>query len=166
MKLRSPEFADGEMIPKKLTCDGSDSSPRLEWSGVPESAQSLALICDDPDAPMGTWSHWVVVNLSPQVTALKEGVPREKSIAATATEGSGLDDGSSPVAEQGKNDFGNIGYGGPCPPGGTHRYFFRIYALDSRLELASPASRAQVLKAVSGHIVGEGRLMGKYQRTK
>jgi Raf kinase inhibitor-like YbhB/YbcL family protein len=158
IQLRSPVFSDGGMIPKAFTCDGSDRSPPLEWSGVPTSARSLALICDDPDAPMGTWSHWVVFNLPPEVKTLKEGIPADETISVSkGTESSGK-------ARQGRNDFKKIGYGGPCPPSGTHRYFFRLYALDAGLELSSTATRAEVLKAIQGHILAEGRLIGKYQR--
>ncbi len=149
IRLTSPAFAEGGMIPKEYTCDGADRSPPLEWTGVPRSARSLALICDDPDAPMGTWSHWVIHDLPPDTTSLAEGISPD----------------SGPLAsKQGKNDFGKIGYGGPCPPRGTHRYFFRLYALDAPLNLGSTATRATVLKAVAGHILAEGRLMGKYSR--
>jgi len=160
--LKSPAFDEGGMIPKTFTCDGSDRSPRLEWSGVPANAQSLVLICDDPDAPMGTWSHWVVFNLAPQVNALDEGLPPAETIAAAEPK-AGAD--KLPKARQGTNDFGRLGYGGPCPPGGTHRYFFRIYALDIQLDLGSSAKRSQVLKAIEGHILAEGRLMGRYRRS-
>ncbi|MGC8639737.1 MAG: YbhB/YbcL family Raf kinase inhibitor-like protein [Isosphaeraceae bacterium] len=148
--LTSPAFADGAMIPKKYTCDGENHSPPLEWSYVPKTARALALICDDPDAPMGTWSHWVVFDLPPDTTKLEEGAGPD----------------SAPLAShQGKNDFAKIGYGGPCPPSGTHRYFFRLYALDQQLNLGSSATRAMVLKAIKGHILAEGRLMGKYARS-
>ena len=153
IQLRSPAFSDGGMIPKVFTCDGSDRSPPLEWSGVPAAARSLALVCDDPDAPLGTWSHWVVFNLASQIMELKEGLPAEEMISVGAGK-----------ARQGKNNFGKIGYGGPCPPSGTHRYFFRLYALDCDLKLNSKATRADILKAIQGHIVAEGRLIGKYQR--
>jgi Raf kinase inhibitor-like YbhB/YbcL family protein len=153
IKLSSSAIADGALIPKTFTCDGSDRSPPLEWSGVPSSARSLALICDDPDAPMGTWSHWVVFNLPPQTNALSEAIPPTETFQLEVGEG-----------RQGRNDFKKLGYGGPCPPGGTHRYYFRLYALDSELELTSKATRADVLKAIEGHIVAEGRLVGKYQR--
>jgi Raf kinase inhibitor-like YbhB/YbcL family protein len=165
IQLRSSAFADGGMIPRTFTCDGSDRSPPLEWSGVPAPARSLALFCDDPDAPLGTWSHWVVFNLPPQATALNEGVPPEETIAPAAAEMPGSADGKLPKARQGTNDFGKIGYGGPCPPGGTHRYFFRLYALDIPLDLGSSATRSQVLKTIEGHILAEGRLMGKYKRS-
>jgi Raf kinase inhibitor-like YbhB/YbcL family protein len=125
----------------------------------------LALICDDPDAPLGTWSHWVVFNLAPGVRALNEGIPPEATIAPAVAATPESADGKPPKARQGTNDFGKIGYGGPCPPGGTHRYFFRLYALDIQLELGSSTTRSQVLKAIEGHILAEGRLMGKYKRS-
>jgi len=162
--LRSPAFADGGMIPKAFTCDGTDRSPPLEWSGVPEAARSVTLLCDDPDAPMGTYSHWVVFNLSPRIKALKEGVPPEETLPAAVTDGTEPAGATIPKARQGRNDFGKIGYGGPCPPSGTHRYFFRLYALDNELVLGSTATRADLLKAIKGHILAEGRLVGKYQR--
>ena len=163
IQLRSPAFAEGGMIPKTFTCDGSDHSPPLEWSGVPASARALALICDDPDAPGGTWSHWVVFNLPSQLKALREGVPAGETVPEASTEGSESVVEKLPKARQGKNDFGETGYGGPCPPSGTHRYFFRLYALDTRLELGSTATRAKVFKAIEGHILAEGRLVGKYR---
>jgi len=165
IQLRSPAFADGGMIPKTFTCDGPNHSPPLEWSGVPDQARSLALICDDPDAPRGTWSHWVAFNLPTQLKALKEAVPTVETLPDTFMEGT-PPAGGDLEARQGKNDFGTIGYGGPCPPSGTHRYFFRLYALNSRLELGSAATRADVLKAIEGHVLAEGKLMGKYQRAK
>jgi Raf kinase inhibitor-like YbhB/YbcL family protein len=149
IRLTSPAFSEGGLIPKQYTCDGADKSPPLEWSGVPTSARALALVCEDPDAPVGTFSHWVIHDLPPESTKLDEGVISE----------------TGPLAgHQGKNDFGRVGYGGPCPPGGTHRYIFRLYALDTLLNLGSAASRATVLKAVEGHILAEGRLIGKYSR--
>jgi Raf kinase inhibitor-like YbhB/YbcL family protein len=121
------------------------------------------LICDDPDAPGGTWSHWVVYNLPVALKGLKEGVPPDETVSATAAEGS-----PAPTdlvhTRQGKNDFGKTGYGGPCPPNGVHRYFFRLYALNGKLELHSAATRADVLKAIEGRILAEGRLTGTYQR--
>ena len=116
LTIRSSAFAHGGMIPKKFTCDGADISPSLSWSKGPEETKSYALISDDPDAPMGTWVHWVIYNLPASVKELTENVPKTGQ----------LDNG----ALQGKNDFGNFGYGGPCPPGGTHRYYFKVYALD------------------------------------
>ncbi len=163
IKLRSTAFADGGMIPHRFTCDGSDRSPDLSWSGVPAKSRTLALICDDPDAPAGTWSHWVVFNLPAQVAGLKEGVPASERVPNTSMEES-PPAGSNPDVTQGKNDFGKVGYEGPCPPSGAHRYFFRLYALDERLELGSEATRTDVLKAIKGHILAEGRLIGKYAR--
>jgi Raf kinase inhibitor-like YbhB/YbcL family protein len=163
IQLRTTAFADGGMIPHRFTCDGSDRSPDLSWSGVPENSRTLALICDDPDAPAGTWSHWVVFNLPARVTGLKEGVPATKRVPNSSMEESSPT-GSNGDAIQGENDFGKLGYGGPCPPSGTHRYFFRLYALDARLELGPEATRADVLKAIKGHILAEGRLTGKYAR--
>ena len=165
--LHSPAFADGGMIPREFTCDGADRSPPLEWSGVPASARALVLICDDPDAPMGTFSHWVVVGMKPELKGFKEGVPPESSVPAdSAIAIEGHTESNSP-AIQGKNDFGKVGYGGPCPPGGTHRYFFRLYALDRPLDHgSSDLTRDDVLKAIKGHIVAEGRLIGRYTRSK
>ncbi len=162
--LHSGTFSDGGMIPKESTCDGSDRSPPLEWSGIPQSARELVLICDDPDAPMGTWSHWVVIHLPPGVKGVKEGVPAESDLPVAAMETAGDVPPKAP-AVQGKNDFGKVGYGGPCPPSGPHRYVFRLYALDHRLELGeSSPTRSDVLKAIKGHILAEGRLVGKYAR--
>lgn len=149
-QISSSAFANGDMIPRRYTCDGEDVSPPLEWTGVPDGTKSLALICDDPDAPMGTWVHWVVFNLPPGSEGLPEQVLSEKQLGNNA--------------RQGSNDFRRIGYGGPCPPGGTHRYFFKLYALDTELELASGSGKAQLLKAMEGHILAEGELIGKYRR--
>ena len=148
--LTSSAFDEGQAIPNRFTCDGPDVSPDLAWSGIPETAASLALICDDPDAPMGTWVHWVLFNIPAGTT----GLPAEISSDAT------LDSG----ARHGINDFGKLGYGGPCPPGGTHRYFFKLYALDIELELDSGITKAQLLAAMEGHILAEGQLMGTYSR--
>jgi Raf kinase inhibitor-like YbhB/YbcL family protein len=164
IELKCPAFAEGGMIPSRFTCDGSNHSPPLEWSGVPASARALALICDDPDAPGGTWSHWVVFNVAPQATGLREAVPAQESIPATSTDGTEPVGARLAMARQGRNDFGKTGYGGPCPPGGTHRYFFRLYALDASLDLQSTATRSDVFKAIEGHILAAGRLTGKYQR--
>ena len=150
IKITSSAFADGGLIPAKYTCDGADVSPPLQWDVVPEGAKSIALICDDPDAPMGTWVHWVLFNLPAQAKDLAENIPPDKT----------LPDG----AKQGTNDFRRIGYGGPCPPSGTHRYFFKIYALDTELDLEAGASKRQLLKAMDGHILAQGQLIGKYKR--
>ncbi|WP_319416597.1 YbhB/YbcL family Raf kinase inhibitor-like protein [Marispirochaeta aestuarii] len=150
MKIESPVFRDGESIPAKYTCDGSDVSPPLSWSGVPGGVRSFSLICDDPDAPMGTWVHWVLYNLPGETAALPEDLP-----AKGVLDGGGL---------QGKNDFGRIGYGGPCPPAGRHRYFFKLYALDTLLSLKQGADKKELLKAMEGHIRGECRIVGHYAR--
>ncbi len=150
MEIKSSAFGSGEMIPAKYTCDGADFSPQLEWSGSPAGTRSFALICDDPDAPMGTWVHWVIYDIPPTATMLAEGITREKDLPGGGT--------------QGINDFRKIGYGGPCPPGGTHRYFFKLYALDSELGLKPGVTKDQLLKAMRGHILGEAQLMGTYRR--
>ncbi len=150
MKVTSSAFAEGGSIPAQYTCDGRNVSPPISWEGVPASAKTIALIADDPDAPRGTWVHWVLFNLPATEKGLPEGVP------ATETLPSG--------ARQGRNDFGNAGYGGPCPPSGAHRYYFKLYALDASLDLASGAKKDVLLKAMEGHVVAEGQLMGRYQR--
>ena len=150
IKIKSPAFEDGGMIPRQFTRDGPDISPALEWEFVPENAKALAIICDDPDAPMGTWVHWVIFNIPSDLSGLDESVPEDGV----------LSNGSI----QGMNDFRRIGYGGPCPPGGTLRYFFKIYALDKKLDLAPGATKSQVLEAMEGHIVTQGQLMGRYSR--
>ena len=121
IRLTSPAFTEGGIIPREFTCDGADRSPPLEWSGVPQTARSLVLICDDPDAPVGTWSHWVLYDLSPSITSLAADLMATLD-PKTVVKQPGL------TVSQGKNDFGKIGYGGPCPPRGVHRYFFRLYA--------------------------------------
>jgi Raf kinase inhibitor-like YbhB/YbcL family protein len=148
--ITSSAFNEGEMIPKDHTCDGSDVSPPLSWSGVPADTKSLALICDDPDAPVGTWVHWVLFNIPPDTARLAKNIPPDRT----------LENG----ARHGVNDFRKYGYGGPCPPGGTHRYYFKIYALNTMLEQGAGISKAELVKAMAGHILAEGRLMGKYQR--
>lgn len=150
LELNSPVFNQGELIPRKYTCDGDDISPPLQWSGFPGGTKSFALICDDPDAPVGTWDHWVLYNISAKMSALPEGVSSDAD----------LSDGS----RNGRNSWGQLGYGGPCPPGGTHRYFFKLYALDSVLGLASGASKYQLLRAMEGHILAQAELMGRYSR--
>ena len=148
--LKSAAFSEGGWIPEKYTCDGDNVSPPLEWSGLPLGTASLALICDDPDAPMGTWVHWVVFNIPPETDGLPENVPPERELKQ-----GGL---------QGINDFRKIGYGGPCPPGGTHRYFFKLYALDCRLDLPAGITKAQLMAAMEGHILDQAVLMGRYSR--
>lgn len=152
--LESPAFSEGGMIPSVHTCDDADRSPPLRWSGVPDSARSLVLLCDDPDAPLRPWSHWVLFNLSPEVESLADGIAGVESLKL----------GENHSARQGKNDFGKIGYGGPCPPSGTHRYIFRLYALNTTLDLELGATRPGVLAAMEGHILAQGRLVGRYAR--
>jgi Raf kinase inhibitor-like YbhB/YbcL family protein len=151
IKIRSAGFAEGQAIPSKYTCDGEDMSPPLSWDSSPNGTKSLALICDDPDAPSGTWVHWVIYDLSATLTELPEAVPaKEEALSG---------------AKQGRNDFGRIGYGGPCPPAGSaHRYYFKLYALDGALNLKAGATKADVENAMKGHIVGQGQLMGTYKR--
>jgi len=150
IQLTSTAFSDGAMIPKRFTCDGEDLSPPLSWSGIPAETASLALICDDPDAPVGTWDHWVLFNIPASATGLPVNVPAKATLA----------DGSV----HGNNSWGRLGYGGPCPPGGTHRYFFKLYALDIELNLKSGATTSQLVKAMEGHILDQGQLMGNYRR--
>lgn len=150
IKIKSTAFEEGGMIPKKYTCDGRDVSPPLAWNSVPEGTKSLALICDDPDAVMRTWVHWVLFNIPADTRELSENIPPQK----TLTDG----------AKQGINDFRKIGYGGPCPPGGTHRYYLKLYALDTEINLEAGATKEQLMRAMEGHILAEGKIMGKYQR--
>jgi len=150
IKIFSSAFEEGGMIPEKYTCDGDDVSPPLSWESLPEGTKTLALICDDPDAPGGTWVHWVLFNLPGDLKGLEEGIPPERE----------LPNGG----RQGMNDFRKIGYGGPCPPGGTHRYYFKLYALDAQMKLHAEATKAQLLEAMKGHILAQGQLMGKYSR--
>lgn len=148
--LTSTAFGPGEPIPPKYTCDGADISPPLNWSDPPPGTQSFALICDDPDAPVGTWVHWVIFNLPATAGGLPEAVPT----------GSELADGS----RQGRNSWGRTSYGGPCPPGGTHRYFFKLYALDAQMPLSAGAGKDDLVRAMQGHILASTELMGTYSR--
>lgn len=150
IELTSAAFDAGEGIPAQYTCDGDDISPPLQWQNVPDGAESLALIMDDPDAPRGTWVHWVLYNLPASTRELPENVAPADSEPAGGS--------------QGNSSWGRVGYGGPCPPGGTHRYFFQIYALDSELDLAPGATKEQLLAAMEGHILAQGELMGTYAR--
>ncbi len=151
MQLTSTAFTEGGQIPIKHTCDNQDVSPPLKWSGVPVSARSLVLIADDPDAPAGTWTHWVLFDLPPAVTELAESQPATQYLPNQA--------------KQGLNDFRRLGYGGPCPPPGKpHRYFFKVYALDTLLELKPGASKKDVEHAMEKHILAQGQLMGTYKR--
>ncbi|MGZ7050293.1 MAG: YbhB/YbcL family Raf kinase inhibitor-like protein [Methanobacterium sp.] len=148
--IKSQVFNDGEPIPTKYSCEGLNFSPPLELESITNEAVSLAIICEDPDAPRGIWSHWVIFNLPPETTKLPEMVmPREK-----------LENGAS----QGSNGWGTIGYRGPCPPSGTHRYYFKIYALDVKLNLSAGVTREELLKALESHVIDEGQIMGTYTR--
>jgi Raf kinase inhibitor-like YbhB/YbcL family protein len=146
--LSSAAFLEDEAIPTKYSCDGDDISPSLVWSGAPENTGSFVLIMDDPDAPVGTWVHWVLFNLPGDANSLPENLPAN----AAFTDGS----------QQGSNSWGNIGYGGPCPPIGTHRYFFKLYALESSLELVEGATKEDVISAMEDYILMETELMGTY----
>jgi len=150
LKIGSTAFTEGGIIPKQYTCDGADISPPLSWSGIPEGTKSIAVIADDPDAPGGTWVHWVIYNLPSDLKGLPENVPPQKTLA-----NGGI---------QGQTDFRRIGYGGPCPPSGTHRYFLKVYALDAVLDLDPGAIKKRLLNAMERHILAEGELMGKYKR--
>lgn len=156
MKLTSAAFAEGSAIPRKYTCEGDEVSPPLAWTGAPERARTLAIVCEDPDAPMGTFTHWMVYNLPATVTELREDVPHSETFKV-AGDGEAL---------QGKNDFGHMGYGGPCPPSGTHHYHFELFALDTPLHLEAGASRSQLRTAMRGHVLAEGRLTGLFSRGK
>lgn len=150
--LSSDAFLSGDMIPIRHTCEGRDLSPPLTWGDPPEGTQSFALVCEDPDAPRGIWAHWVLFNLPAQVRGLPQGVEPDPELA----------DGS----RQGRNDFGRLGYGGPCPPPGhgPHRYYFRLYALDRLLALPPGATRADLLAAMDGHVLATAELMGRFER--
>jgi Raf kinase inhibitor-like YbhB/YbcL family protein len=150
LKLVVPSFPEGGLIPRLHTCEGADLSPSLEWSGEPPETRSLTLIVDDPDAPAGVWNHWLLYDLSPSVRSLPQGYKPGK------------------LGHSGTNDFGKTGYGGPCPPKGhgPHRYFFRLYALDvASLGIPAGARRAQIDRAIKGHILAEAQYMGRYARS-
>jgi Raf kinase inhibitor-like YbhB/YbcL family protein len=150
IKVTSTAFSDGQMIPKKYTCDGENVSPPLAWVGVPANAKSISLIADDPDAPGKTWVHWVVYDLPTSVTSLPESVAKAEQLP-----GGG---------KQGTNDFKKIGYGGPCPPSGTHRYYFKLYALNAETSLKPGATKEQLQQAMEGNIIAQGQLLGRYKR--
>ncbi|MCH7786195.1 MAG: YbhB/YbcL family Raf kinase inhibitor-like protein [Chloroflexi bacterium] len=150
IELTSSAFTDGEDIPAKYTCDGEDVSPSLEWSNLPQGTKSIALIVDDPDAPGRGFVHWVLYAISPDAGGLPEGVPAGE----VTPQG----------ARHGTNGFGRTGYDGPCPPSGSHRYFFKVYALDSELEEVAGADKGDLLQAMEGRILAQGQLMGRYQR--
>ena len=150
-RLSSSAFRNGERIQKQYSCEGANVSPPLAWSEPPEGTQSLALTVDDPDAPRGTWVHWVLYNLLPHTQGLPEHVPQDVTLPNGAL--------------QGVNDFGQVGYGGPCPPpGAPHRYVFTLYALDAKIQLPPRATKAQFEQAMQGHLLAQARLIGRYQR--
>ncbi|TFG88178.1 MAG: YbhB/YbcL family Raf kinase inhibitor-like protein [Gemmatimonadales bacterium] len=150
MVITSPSFEPGELIPSVYTCDGKDLSPPLQWADAPPETKSFALFSDDPDAPVGTWVHWVVWNIPASVNSLEEDRPKKESLPG------GI--------RQGTTDFRRIGYGGPCPPSGTHRYYFRLYALDILLDLPATTTKARLEEAMKGHVLAKAELMGKYRR--
>lgn len=151
LKLTTAAFPADGSIPKKFTCDGPDLSPALSWSNAPSGTQSFALIMDDPDAPAGTWVHWVLYDVPSNTKELSEGVPKQEQL--------------SNGARQGRNDFRKIGYGGPCPPAGKpHRYYFKLYALDTRLGLQAGATKADVERTMENHILAQAELIGRYGR--
>lgn len=152
LTITSSDFREGSGIPSPLTCDGQDRSPELNWRGAPAQTRSFALIAEDPDAPRGTWVHWVMYNIPSALHRLTGGIDGQAE---------------TQYGRQGRNDFGRFGYGGPCPPGGKpHRYFFHLYALDTELDLPPGATKSELQAAMRGHVVAEGGLMGTYGRTK
>lgn len=150
INVKSAAFKEGELIPEKYTCSGEGISPPIEWDAAGDSVASYVLICEDPDAPIRTFTHWVLYDLSPETHALPEHVPDKDKLPNGGVHGI--------------NSMRKLGYMGPCPPSGTHRYFFKVFALDKKLELGPGAEKEKVLKAMSGHILGEGQLMGKYSK--
>lgn len=142
LKLMSPVFEDGEVIPEKYTCEGEDKNPPLKIAEIPEGTKTLALIVDDPDAPVGTFVHWVVWNIEPAEEIKEDSVP----------------------GQQGENNFGKVQYGGPCPPSGEHRYFFKLYALDAELELPQGSTKDDLKRAMEKHIIEQATLMGRFSR--
>ena len=144
MKLTSPAFEHNQAIPSEYTCDGTDTSPELDITDVPQNAKSLVLINDDPDAPVGTWDHWIVFNIHPSNSKISKG--------------------QEPSGTAGKNSWGKTGYGGPCPPSGTHRYFFKLYALDTELGLQEGATKEDIEAAMEGHIIEKTELIGTYKK--
>jgi len=144
IKITSSAFQEGGNVPSKFTCEGSDTSPPLQITGIPSQAKSLVLIADDPDAPSGLFTHWLIWNIPPQTTSISEG--------------------NAPRGVHGTNDFGKSGYKGPCPPSGTHKYSFKVFALDRELDLRGGAKRSQLDAAMKGHVIAQGELVGRYGR--
>jgi Raf kinase inhibitor-like YbhB/YbcL family protein len=152
MRLFSPAFSEGETIPAKYTCDGENMSPALEWADVPEGTRTFALILDDPDAPSGLFLHWLIWNIPGTEKGMADGV--------------GEEDGTASGGLQGRNGFGKLGYGGPCPPGGTHRYYFHLFALDTDLDAPPGSTRERIERAMQGHVLATAELMGRYTRAR
>jgi hypothetical protein len=150
--VSSAAFEPRQSIPSQYTCDGRDISPPLAWKGSPANTRSVILICDDPDAPAGDWVHWVCYDIPPSVDTLAEAMPKTDTLPCGGI--------------QGKNDFGRIGWGGPCPPGGTHRYFFKIYCCDITLNLPPGKTKKEIEKAMKGHVIDKGELFGVYSRDR
>ena len=149
MEIKSSSFNNEAMIPAKYSYDGKNISPPLTWSGAPKETKSFALVCDDPDAPVGTWVHWVMFDMPANRNFLPESISSQEEIAGTG--------------KNGINNFGNYGYDGPYPPGGTHRYYFKLYALDTMLNLNAKVSKEVLLAAMQGHVLAEAQVMGKYK---
>jgi Raf kinase inhibitor-like YbhB/YbcL family protein len=152
--ISSPSFRNNQPMPSKHSCEGEDASPSLKWEGAPEGTKSFALICDDPDAPGGVWTHWVIYGISAKTSELPENIAKADTVVAPGG------------ARQGVNDFGRVGYGGPCPPRGhgAHHYHFKLIALDTEPGLASGVTRRQLEQAIRGHILAQAELIGTYQR--
>ncbi len=148
-RIKSTAFSYGKMIPVEYTCDGEDVSPEIVFENIPSRARSMALIADDPDAPMGTWVHWVIYNIPPDTLKLQKDFPQEMKVESIC---------------QGKNDFRKYGYGGPCPPKGVHRYFFKAYVLDTIFSCDKSMTKKKLLNLMKGHIIATDTLMGKYKR--
>lgn len=150
MEIRSSAFFIGGSIPIQYTCDGENLSPPLQWESPPDGTRSFALIVEDPDAPNGTFTHWVLYNLPAESRELPEGLRDQSTLPVGAM--------------QGKNSFNQIGFGGPCPPDGTHRYFFKLFAIDQLLELPEGVTKEELLKAIEGHVLDKAEVMGRYTR--
>jgi len=150
LNVSSAAFADGGLIPARYTADGENVSPPVRWEAAPEGTESIAIISDDPDAPGGTWVHWLIWNIPAGQTDIRENIPPEETLSNGAV--------------QGTTSFGSVGYGGPAPPSGTHRYYFKVYALDTRLDLGPKAVKKDLEKAMQGHILSQGQVMGRYSR--
>lgn len=152
MEVKSPAFLTGNLIPAQYTCDGEDISPPLQWDAPPPGAKSFALVVEDPDAPNRPFTHWVLYNLPAECSQLPENIAKASNLLKNAV--------------QGKNDFGNLGFGGPCPPSGSHRYFFKLFALSQALNLPPGATKRDLLKAMDGHVLDTAELMGRYARQR